>query len=324
MSDTEKKGIPVLSIRVRESLFSFACLCAKNASVLGRMNTYAGNLELNKLSLFKSDLFTLKSFVFYPSCLCSSDIWGGLGGRDAAVWAIALSSKVLFVKKSSLFFPSVCVISSHTQILSVLPFYVCIHSHTSHLGSTLLSVCVVICSHTSPLCSTLLSVFLSVHTQALLFYPSVCVLICLHVISVLPICLCHLFTHIISVLPFCLCSYLFSHRSSLFYPTDCVLICSHTSPCSTALCYLFKHVISVLPICLCSYLFTHKSSLFYPSVCLCSSDLWGGPGRRDAAVWAIQGAAQPPASVARVTHHQLCWHSVTGSAHCPSRGPCGM
>ena len=242
------------------------------------MKTYAGNLELNKFSLFKSDTFTHKSFLFYPS-VCVLQIFevgweGEMQQYEPLLWV-----QKFCLLKSSLFCPSVCVISSHTQILSVLPFCVLISSHTQILCSSLLCS---ICSHTSPLCSTLLSVLLSVYTQ---------------VISVLPICLCfYLFTHtqVTSVLPFCLCF------------------------------YLFTNIIPVLPFCLCYNLFTPKSSLFYPSVCLCSSDLWGGPGRRDAAVWAIQGAAQPPASVARVTHHQLCWHSVTGSAHCPSRGPCGM
>ena len=302
-----------------------------------------------------------------PFCPCSSDLWGGLGRRDAAVWAIALCSKFLSVHKSSLFYPSICVISSHTgplcssllcfylftHVVSVLPFCLCSYLFT-HKSSVLpICLCSYLFTHTQglPILPLCLCSYLFTHKS--LFYPSV---LSVHTRHLCSTCLCYLFTHKSSLFcpsvcvvcshmsslfypSVCPCSYLFTAKS-LFYPSMflsvhtqiipvlpiCVLICSHTVICSTLLSVFFSvhtQVHLVLPHCLCSYLFTHKS-LFYPSVCLCSSDLWGGPGRRDAAVWAIQGTAQPPASVARVTYHQLCWHSVTGSAHCPSRGPRGM
>ena len=202
-----------------------------------------------------------------PFCLCSSDLWGGLGGRDAAAWAVAPCSEVLSVHKSSLLYLSVCVISSHTQVLSVLPFCLCFYLFTHKSSQFYPSVCVLICSHTSPLCSTPLGSYLFTHKSSL-FYPSVCLIhshtspLCPTLLSVFL----SVHTQFISVLPFCLCSYLFAPKS-LFYPSVfltvhaqvipvlpicvlicsqishlcstllsvCVLICSHTNPCSTPL-----------------------------------------------------------------------------------------
>ena len=179
-----------------------------------------GDIELNKFSLFQSDLFAHKSLLFCPS-VCVLQIfevdWEG---------EMQLHEPLLRVQKFSLFTSPLCSI-----FLSVLS----LHTHRSSLFFP--SVCVFISSHTSPLSSTLLSVFLSVHTQVLSVLP-LWVLICSHTS---PLCSTHLsvlsiHTQVLSVLPFCLFSYLFTHNSSLFYPSVCVLICSHPNPCSTPLC----------------------------------------------------------------------------------------
>ena len=233
---------------------------------------------MNKFSLFKSDLFTHTSFLFYHSVRVLQIFevdWEG---------EMQQYEPLLCVQNLSLFTSPLCstlpsVLSLHTQVLSVLAFYVFISSHTSSLFYPF--VCVLICSHTSHLFCP--SVFLSVHThtQGLpilplclcfylfthksLFYPSV--FLSVYTRHLCSTCLCYLFTHksslfcpslcvvcshVFSVLPFCLSVFLSVHSQVLVLPLY-VLICSHTNhPCSTHLC---------------SYLFTH-SHLFYPSVCV--------------------------------------------------------
>ena len=380
-----KERNAVLNIRVEKAccpLAVFFCMfVCKKCQCLRQNEDMCRGFRAEQIPLCSKVICSLHtSFLFYPSVRVLQIFevdWEG---------EMQQYEPLLCVQNFSLFTSPLCstlpsVLSLHTQVLSVLPFYVFISSHTSSLFYP--SVCVLICSHTSHLFYPSVCVLICSHThKASLFYPSVRVLICSHTSLFYPsvflsvhtrhlcsTCLCYLFTHKSSVLPLCVvcshmsslcypsvcpCSYLFTAKS-LFYPSMflsvhtqivpvlpiCVIICSHTVICSTLLSVFFSvhtQVHLVLPHCLCSYLFTHKP-LFYPSVCVlicshtspcstplsvCSSDLWGGPGRRDTAVWAIQGTAQPPASVARVTYHQLCWHSVTGSAHCPSRGPRGM
>ena len=212
------------------------------------MKTYAGDLELNKFSLFKSDLFTHTSFLFYPSVRVLQIFevdWEG---------EMQQYEPLLCVQNFSLFTSPLCstllsVLSLHTQVLSVLPFYVFISSHTSSLFYP--SVCVLICSHTSHLFYPSVCVLICSHThKASLFYPPVCVLVCSHT-SPCSTPLCYLFTHVISVLPVC-------------------VICSHISHlCSAPLSVLSVHTSSLFypSVCPCSYLFTAKS-LFYPSMFL--------------------------------------------------------
>lgn len=52
-------------------------------------------------------------------------------------------------------------------------------------------------------------------------------------------------------------------------------------------------------------------------------DLQNRSRGRAPTVPSLRGATQSPAAVARLSHHQLRWYLVSGSSHCPSRGPSG-
>lgn len=79
-----------------------------------------------------------------------------------------------------------------------------------------------------------------------------------------------------------------------------------------------------------NYWFYHKmyvssllSSMIHHLIFSHILDLQNFPRGRAPEVPSLRGATQSPAAVARFTRHQLRWYLVSGSSHCPSRGPSG-